>query len=467
MILRPYQDKIINSTRESLRLGKRSPLIVSPTGSGKTVMFSYFCSQVVAKKKSVLVLAHRVELLEQISETLLKFKVDHGFIAPGYQKQYHKSVQVGSVFSVVRKLGRIPTPDLIIIDEAHHACKDSTWEKVIRFYSKSAYVIGVTATPCRLSGEPLGDVFDDMITGPTVKELIDIGSLSDYKVFAPGSLDTSQFRMRMGDFDKKQIDEAMDRPTITGDIINEYRKKSNGKRAAFYGCSVKHAENAAAQFKANGISSASIDGEMDKYKRKQIIGDFREGKIKVLTNFGIITEGFDVPSIESVILARPTQSLALYLQMVGRALRPMPNKPYATILDHVNAIRTHGLPDDEREWSLTGSMKKPSEAGGMTVKTCDVCYAVQPPGSLECNFCGHIFPIKVREVEEVEGDLLELDKEKLREEFLKKAKRKEQGRAQTMDELVAIGKQRGMKNPRGWAQHVFQSRQAKKLKGFG
>ena len=150
MILRPYQENIIAGTRHSLRGGKKRPLIVSSTGSGKTVMFSYFASEAVKKGNQVLILAHRVELLEQISKTLDVFNVSHGIIAPGYVQQYHKPVQVASVFSVVGKLGKIPTPNLIIIDEAHHACMDSTWEKVLRFYN--VYSLGVTATPCRLSG---------------------------------------------------------------------------------------------------------------------------------------------------------------------------------------------------------------------------------------------------------------------------------------------------------------------------
>ena len=443
--------------------GHRSPLIVSPVASGKTVMFSYYAQRTVALGKRVLILAHRDELLDQISATLTEFDVKHSFIAAGREFKRNVPVQVASVFTLVRRLGSIHAPDTIIIDEAHHAILGSTWSRVLAAYP-SAYRVGVTATPERLSGEPLKDVFDDMVLGPSVRELIGLGRLSKYRLFAPASnINLKSVHVRAGDYAKNELVLAADKPSITGDAIAHYRKLADGKRAVAFCVSVEHAKHVAAQFRDAGYEACSIDGTLDREIRRGIVRDFRDGKIRVLTSVDVVSEGFDLPAIEVAIMLRPTCSLALWLQQTGRALRTFDGKDYAIILDHAGNAARHGLPDEDREWSLEGRPDAKSKGEGVKpIRTCPMCFAAQSPGNLACVYCKHVFEIEPRKVEHREGDLVEVDPR-----LVQRRKRVEQGQAHGFNELVELGKRRGMKRPYMWAKYVFNARQAKKIRGMG
>jgi superfamily II DNA or RNA helicase len=456
--LRPYQEKLISDTRASLKSGNRSPLLVSPCGSGKTVCFAFFASEVTKRGKRTLILAHRSELLDQISDILRQFDVKHSFIAPG--RSYHPAhhVQVASVFSVVRRLNRLVNPDIIITDEAHHCVLGSTWSKVFSAFPK-AWRIGVTATPQRLSGESLRDVFDDLILGPSVQDLISLGSLCKYKIYAPKTIDTSGLHMRAGDFAKNELNAAADKPSITGDAIKEYRKLADKKRAIVFCCSIEHAKHVAQQFKDSGYRALSIDGKMDRYIRKQIVTDYKGGKIDVLTSVDVISEGFDLPAIEVAIMLRPTASLALWIQQSGRALRPYEGKDYAYILDHAGNCQRHGFPDDEREWSLDGQVKKnKDEESKIHVRTCPKCFACCRSQAPICPYCQYVFEVQPREVLKKEGELEEINLE-----IERKKRKREQGKAETLQDLIELGKERGYVNAYAWAKHVFNARQAKRL----
>lgn len=457
--LRPYQTDLVERTRASLTSGRRAPLICAPCGSGKTVMFSYFTWSATSKGRRTLILTHRDELIEQVSETLNKFKVNHSFIAAGREFIYQTPVHVASVFSAVRRLNNIPKPDIIIIDEAHHAIVKSTWGKILEHFPH-AFRIGVTATPERLSGEPLGDVFDDLIMGPSVRSLIDQDALCDYRLYAPKQIDLSNLHTRAGDFAKNELQAAVDKPTITGDAINEYRKLANGKRAIVFCVSIKHAVHVAEQFNKAGFRASSIDGTITTDLRKYHIQNFRNGNTQVLTSCDLISEGFDLPAIEVAIMLRPTQSLALHIQQTGRALRPMEGKEYAIILDHAGNCARHGMPCEERVWSLAGrSTKKQTGEDNGSVRICPVCFAANFPGRKDCVYCKFEFQIEAREVKQIEGDLTEVDIEAVRRE-----QRQRQGQLQTVEQLTEEGKRRGMKNPYGWAKHVVEAREKNRLK---
>lgn len=430
--------------------------MVSPCGSGKTVIFSFLTSQISHRGKCVWIAAHREELIEQISQTLDQFRVQHSFIAAGRPTGRHP-VCVASVFSAARRLGKLPAPDVIIIDEAHHAIKGSTWGKLLAEYP-NALKIGVTATPERLSGEPLSDIFDDMILGPSVSELIKMGSLSKYKAFAPPGIDVSQLATRAGDFARGQLAAAADKPTITGDAIREYTRLAAGKQAVAFCVSIEHAKHVAEQFTASGYPALCIDGTMSRELRRDVVRDFREGRIRVMTSCDIISEGFDLPAIEVAIMLRPTKSLALWIQQSGRALRPFPGKEFALLLDHAGNIERHGLPDEDRVWSLEGRLKSKKASKGPTVKVCPKCFAAQFSGRASCSFCGHVFDVVSREVQHVEGDLVEVDPQVLRQQRLR-----EQAEAETLEDLIKIGRARRYKSPIRWAQHVLQAREAKKF----
>ena len=452
--LRPKQQILYDRTRQSMQEGHKAPLIVAPCGFGKTILFSYFTRRVIEKGKRVLVLAHRTELLDQISDTLNQFKVGHSFIAAGRHYSFRSLVHVASVFSLVKRLKQVPKPDVIIIDEAHNFCSGGTWSKILDAFPQ-AWRIGVTASPIRLSGEPLGDAFDDMIIGPTTRELIDDGDLCDYRLFAAPKLDTSNIHTVAGDFNKKEMNDVMDKSVITGNAVAEYTKHCAGKKAIVFCCSIKHAKNVTEEFRKAGYSSALIEGTMDKDVRKRLVSNFREGKIQVMTLIDVVSEGFDLPAIEVAIMLRPTKSLRCWIQQSGRALRKCPGKEIAYILDHAsNTERLQFLPCSTYEWSLGGRIKKPKEDDGPKIRLCPQCYFACRSWMKECPECKHIFVPQSREVDHVEGDLKELDIA-----MFKRQKKKEEGMAQTLEDWKAIEKERGYK--RGWAQIRFNSRNKK------
>ncbi len=459
MELRSYQTTLVDRTRLAFQRGKRAVLLVAPCGSGKTVLFSFFAGRASAKGKQVLILAHRDELLEQISGTLECFGVRHSFIAASKPYDCRLPVQVGSVLTVARRLDRITPPDIIIIDEAHHAVAGSWLALTERF--PRAWRLGVTATPERLSGEPLGEVFDDLIIGPTVKELVSLGALAPYRIFAPSSIDLNGVHVRGGDFARGELAAASDKPSITGDAVREYQRHADGKQAVAFCVSIEHARHVADQFRLFGYNWSCLDGTMDRELRRSLVREFREGKLSGLATCDLISEGFDLPAIEVAVMLRPTQSKALWLQQSGRALRPWPGKSHALILDHAGNCMRHGLPDQEHGWSLDGRYSdKGDGGGGLSVRVCPKCFAAQPSGGTVCTYCGWTFEVMPREIEHREGELSELDLVAAQKE-----RRQEQGQAVSMAQLVALGKSRGYKFPHRWAHHVFQARQARKLNG--
>lgn len=460
--LRPYQEQAIAGLRQAFRDGHHSPLLVSPTGSGKTVMFSYLTARLLEARQRVSILAHRDELLDQISETLGKFEVAHGVLGAGALYDRRQRAHVSGVFTLARRLDRVEVPDYVICDEAHHAIGASTWGKVIAYWRERnprLRLIGVTATPERLSGEGLGETFDEMVLGPTTRELIDLGALADYRLFAPAqAVDLSEVGMQGGDYKRGAAAAVMDKPAIVGNTIAEYQRLLNGAPTVSFEVSVENAQHMAEQFRAAGYRAACLDGKMDKQLRRDIVRDFGRGAINVLTSCEIISEGFDVPGIVGAILRRPTWSLAMYLQQVGRALRTAPGKEHAILLDQVGNSTRHGLPDDPRNWSLLGREEKrgKKDSDNVACRQCEKCYAVSPAAASKCRECGAPFPVKKREIEELDGVLSEVE--------IARARRQaaiDQAAAQTLDDLIALGQRRGFRNPAGWARHVFQARQAR------
>jgi DNA repair protein RadD len=459
--LRPYQTTSYLELRENMRAGVRRQLLVSPTGSGKTVLFSFLTQQAASKRRRIGILCHRQELLGQISGTLQSFGVHHAIVAPGHVPNRPCLVQVASVFALARRLDRYPKFDVLIVDEAHHAIAGSTWGKIIAA-NPDAFVVGVTATPQRLGGEGLKGCFDKLVLGPSTATLIEQGYLSPYRLFAPAGIDVTGLHSRAGDYVHAELEAAADKPSITGDAVAHYKRLCYGKRALAFCVSIKHATHVAEQFRAAGIVSTHIDGTMDDTARRFAIQEFTAGRVQVLTSCDLVSEGFDLPAIEAAILLRPTQSLALYLQQVGRALRLYEGKKEAVILDHAGNVMRHGLVDQEREWTLDGAGDRKKRAESVVaVKQCPMCFSTVVAHALECRHCGHKFVAEGREVAHVEGELQEVTKAQAIEIAEKKAKRQAQGRAQSLDALVSIGMARGLKNPYAWARYIWNARAAK------
>ena len=456
--LRDYQSRLVNCARESFLSGNKSPLLVAPTGSGKTVMFTYMAQNAVQRRKRVCVLVHRRELLLQASNSLLSMGVEHGIIAPGYNRTTH-AVQVASIQTLARRIRQDKLQfDLLIVDEAHHAAA-GTWQTVREAFPL-ARLLGVTATPVRSDGKGLDGVFDDLIIGPSVAELIAGGHLVKPVVYAPPigfSLDG--VRKRGGDFDQRDLSDKMDKPTITGDVIGHYRKLCSGKPAIAFCASVAHAEHVAAEFRAAGYRAKSVDGNTPPAERAAAIYDLGNGGLNVLTSCDIISEGTDIPSVSAAILLRPTMSLGLYIQQVGRALRPAQGKDRAIILDHVGNVLRHGMPDEDRDWTLDGTARtgKAANDNVPAVRQCVKCYAAYKPQPV-CPQCGHHEPIKAREVAVTDGELTEITAAQA--EAMRRDRKLEIGSARTIEALEEVARRRGYKA--GWARFIMKSREGKR-----
>lgn len=460
--LRPYQQSAIDGVRDAFRAGRRAPLLVAPTGAGKTVMFGYVAGEAAAKGRRVLIVAHRHELIRQASRKLDETGVAHGIIAPGYTGT-RDLVHVGSVQTLERRLGRIQAPDLIVIDEAHHAVAGQ-WAQVLEAFP-SARVLGVTATPERLDGRGLGiqagGCFDTLVMGPSVMELMTEGFLSPTRVFAPSeALDLSGIRTVAGDYAVGALGEAMQRPKIVGDAIAHYTKHAPGQPAILFSPSVAHAEAMAAAFRDAGWRGASASGTTPSAERDAAISGLATGDVQVLCSCDLISEGLDVPSVGCVILMRPTKSLGLYLQQVGRGLRPAPGKTHLIVLDHAGNSLTHGMIEQPRAWSLDG---RPKREAAEQATQCPMCFAVHHPAP-ECPECGHSYAKERDEgagregPAEVEGELAEVV---LPPELARWAGRplRDVLREATDADLPDIAKARGYK--RGWIFHQRQARAAR------
>lgn len=453
--LRDDQETVVKTVIDRLfSTDKAKVLLTAPTGWGKTVAFCWLAKHCASIGQTVAILAHRSELIHQISRTLRELDVSHGTVRAGEKHRKDCAVHVASVQTLARRLDSFIPPDIAIIDEAHHAVANTTWGKILSAWPNSLR-LGVTATPQRLSGEGLGELFNELIHGPTVADLMASGTLSKFRIFAPSQIDTRRLRVRAGDFSREDLSDALNKPVIIGDAVDHYRRLAHGKRAIVFCVSVQHAVSTANAFNAAGYSAESIDGAMDYVRRFQLIERFRSGNINVLTSCDLVSEGFDLPAIEVAILLRPTMSLALYLQQVGRALRPYPGKDYALILDHAGNTMRHGFPDDPREWSLQGRERKKTDESeqSINVRLCGQCFAACRAPVSVCPHCGYVWPAKPRRVEEAEGELQEVVRS---ERHI--AMRREQGMAIELNALIELGKRRGYKNPQYWARCVWESR---------
>lgn len=451
--LRPDQETFVASLRASLREHRRV-IGVAPCGFGKTICFSYMAMRASERGIAVNIPVHRKELVDQISSTLRRFDVPHGIIAAGYTPDPRQLVQVSSVFSLARRLDRVRKPGLLVIDEGHHCVPGTTWGDVAEFWH-DVPTVAVTATPWRLSGEGFDALFGDMVLGPSARWLIDNGHLSGYRLFAPTTMDTSGLHKRAGEFVREEVEELTTRPTIVGSAVEHYEKILNGAPTIAFCVSVKAAHLLAESFKARGWRAAAVDGAMPDDERNRIIRDCRNGALNVMTSCALVGEGLDVGSLQGAILMNPTASLGKYIQEVMRPMRAAPGKAEAIILDHVGNALRHGLPDAEREWSLQGRAKKKASATETPIRQCPACYATLAAASAKCA-CGYVFEAAAREIEEVDGELEEIDVLAARRERIT-----QQSAARTLDDLVAIGRKRGMNNPEGWAAHVFSARVAK------
>jgi len=370
--------------------------------------------------------------------------IPHGVIAPGHPAQ-RAYIQVASIQTLARR----PQCkfDWLILDEGHHGTA-GTWERVVD-NNPDAYILGVTATPCRLSGRGLGHLYETMVIGPSVADLVTQGFLSPARVYAPAvDIDPSLFKSLGGDWQRDELQHAMDRNTVTGCAVDHYRRLANGVPAIAFCVSIQHAEHVAEQFRAAGYKAASIDGSMSNEHRDRLISSLGSGGLNVLTSCELISEGVDVPVVGCGILLRPTKSTSLHLQQVGRCLRVAPGKTEAIILDHAGNTIRHGLPDEDRAWSLAKGLEKPEQT--VRVWTCPVCYAAHRPAP-ECPECGYVYPA----MPETEKRLPEQRDGVLRE-FTREERQQLIENCSSLDDYHHAARELGYKT--GWAWLQWQGR---------
>jgi len=468
-----YEDQaeFVHNLRAAVAKGCKSVLGVASPAFGKTVVAGYITQEAQAKNPhtSVWFLVHRKNLLRQTDKSFWSAKIEHGLITSG-RRQSKLPVQIGTIGTVYSRLERLAPPRIMFIDEAHLA-KGNMFETVINWArDNGALVIGLTGTPKRLDGKALGDLFDEMIEAKSTAWLIKQRRLSNYVAYTtPVSPDLSDVKNAGGDYNKDQLAGAMSKPSIVGDAVSHWKKLANGLRTVCYCVNVKHSKQTAQAFNDSGVPAIHVDGTSTEGEIKDACMGLADGRYKVLCNCELVIEGFDLSAqvgrdctLECCILLRPTQSVARYLQMVFRAMRKKPNP--AVILDHAGCIVKHGLPCEKREWSLSGDepkrRKKKDDEPDVNVSQCGQCYAVFKSGVDACPMCGAPVEKKERKLNEVEGELEQVDMAAVQAE--RKRARQEQGQANGLRDLIALGKRRGMKNASGWAVNVYMARGGKK-----
>lgn len=421
--LRPYQEDLYNQIQSAK--GNRI-LAVAPCGFGKTPLAFYLAEQTVGE---TLILTHRRELLNQHENSLSNFDVS-------------ANVRIASVFTEVRHLAEHTTPDLLILDEAHLS-KAASWERVVDYYNTRT--IGLTATPTRLDGRPLGDIFDVMVQGISHKELTAQNRLAPYDYYAPTELDMRGVRRSGGDYSTADVEPLIEK-AIYGDIVKSYDKFASGMKAIAFCVSIKHAEEIADLFNSAGIPAAPMTGKDTKATRDATMQAFRDGTIKILTTCNIISEGISIDDCECCLLLRPTDSTALYIQQACRCMRYQPGKR-AVVIDYVGNYTRHGLPDMDRVWSLDAPPTRPQEYnadGTLSLRVCPNCFKTFETAPI-CPFCGEEYKCTHREIEHIETvQLQQIKADQLEAEIRRKEQMREAlHRARTKADLVKIARENG------------------------
>lgn len=418
--LRPYQERAIAAARGLCREHKRI-LLTLPTGGGKTVIAAQVIAGAIAKGKRALFVAHRREIVAQSWAKLLDAGVpasEVGVImadgritnpADGMvldARRPNARAQVASVQTLARRAR--PAADVVFVDEAHHATAQ-TWQDLIRYYTdRGAVVLGLTATPCRSDGRGLSDIFEHLHPVAAVSELVAAGYLVAPEVYSVPAPDLSKIKTTGGDYDLDQLGDAMDRSELVGRLVDHWQELACNRTTVVFATTVAHSQSIVGKFTAAGIRAEHIDGETPTEQRDAILGRLASGETQVVSNCQVLTEGWDLPRCKTVVLARPTQSLSLYLQMAGRGLRPWEGVP-ALLLDHAGCARRHGLPQQDRTWTLEGrekGSKRPASEADPSVKFCPQCSRTVLRGTTQCPGCG--FSFTAEEVVETDDKLVKI-----------------------------------------------------------
>ena len=442
MPLRDYQELAKEQVRQHIRNGKRRICVVLPTGGGKSPIAADIIKGALAKGNPSLFWVHRRSLVTQMADRLRSEGLAVGEIMAGCPTG-PEAIQVASILSLVR---RDPPPArLILVDECHRI-RGAAQEKMLERYP-DAVLIGFTATPIRLDGRGLGTTFDAMVVAATPRELIDAGWLADYEGYRYEAPDISGVKVSKGDYDEHGLSLAYEAPSVIGDVVGRYLAHARGQQAILFASSIDNSKAFVAAFIAAGVRAEHIDHHTPLSERDAIMGRVRSGATELISNVGLCVEGVDYPGWRVAILARPSKSLTLYLQAVGRVLRPKPDGSKARIHDHAQLVATHGLPDIDRQWTLTIDKQKQKPPA---LHTCKQCFAVWQ-GVYKCPVCGWQ-PEVVQQLEEARR-LEVIDGAELDIRSKTQVRRDELG---TFEELMRHARAAGRKP--GWAIWKFKEK---------
>jgi superfamily II DNA or RNA helicase len=461
--LHDFQLEAVRYIESERNAGHRRLCMVAPTGSGKTVIAAALIANATARGEHVLFIAHRRELVEQCSRKLHEAGVDHGIVLPGYPMRPGERVQVASIQSLHARAMTtskidLPLANLLIVDEAHHV-RARTYMRLVDAYPNGV-ILGLTATPCRADGRGLGNVFETLVECPSVAALTAQKFLVPARIFAPVRPELHGIRIERGDYIESQLADRMDTAILVGDIVEHWFRLGERRKTVVFTVNVGHSVHIRDEFRRSGVLAEHIDGTTPVEDRKRILAGLTAGTVDVICNCCVLTEGWDKPEVSCLVLARPTKSLGLYLQMVGRVLRPAPHigKTDALILDHSGAVFDHGFPDDEIIWTLATDSRAENpahtargtqHAPGLTI--CPECSAVRSEGR-PCSNCGWHPVAKPAAVKVADGELGEVDHRRQ----VAKREYSDTERRRVHQELISIAETRGYK--RGWAAHKYKEK---------
>jgi superfamily II DNA or RNA helicase len=461
--LRDYQRDVIGEFHAKVAAGIKRILLVAPTGAGKTVLAAQIVRDAIARGLRVLLFSHRREITTQTCNKLFDLGIDAGVIQAGWPARPGQPVQVASIQTLHARAIRgsaieLPPADLVVVDEAHHT-PASTYKRVLAAYPE-AIVLGLTATPCRKDGRGLGGIFKTLIECPQVAELVRLEFLVPTVVFAPAEgPDLRGVRVQAGDYAEGQLAERMDTAKLVGDVATHWFRHAERRKTVIFATSVAHSVHLRDEFRKLGALAEHIDGSTLNDERASILTKLARGEIEIVCNCAVLTEGFDCPDVGCIVLARPTRSLGLFRQMIGRGLRPAPCKSNCIVLDHAGAVHEHGFAEDAVRWTLEpdrraavpAHAKRKDTSGKSRLCDCPKCGALRTAGE-KCRSCGYLLAPKPRAVDWRDGDLARLDRNgRATKPVFTQAEKDRWHR-----ELTGYAKERGFKS--GWVFYKYQER---------
>ena len=463
-ILRDYQNSAVDRLRQSIAQGHRAPCLVLPTGAGKTHVAAHLIRSAVDKGNRAIFLAPRRELVYQTSEKLSDVEVHHGVMMAGEPTTLYPQVQVGCIPTLHRRCMqensrlRLPSAKLVLVDEAHLSVAETARAIINAYADQGAVVIGLTATPCRGDGAGLGKIYDDLVEGSNICELTDRGYLVPARYFGGEKPNLEGVKTQAGDYNQKELGERVNKVELIGDVVQNWARLAQDRQTFVFAVNVAHSRALCDEFQSIGVAAEHLDGKTPNEERAEILQRLRKGETQVLCNCEVMTYGVDFPPVSSIVLAKPTKSIARYFQMVGRGLRTHPGKDDCLVLDHAGAVQQIGFVDEPMPWSLDGKEKVQDRIEKRER---------EEPEPIKCKSCGHEFrPAPMcpfcgaeqggtyqKAIEAHEAELREIDRKK------KMADQRQwtmEDKRLFFGELKSIARRHGYRD--GWIAHKYRAR---------